>query len=153
MPQVQLSFQFESKQLPVATIAPEESMSDFTREQQKYLLGPVVQTPGGWSTTLPKMYFENIVPERLALLRRVGSELLATELECLIYMYGHVMNGPPSEDYFQIYMYLAKRVCTSLQKRDWPLKEYKDELGSWRMDQLKRLSGDIRRSVVKNSKR
>lgn len=121
-------------------------------EQLRYLKGPVIHHPGGWSTGLPPMYANAVPAARLQVLTN-HSELEASEVECMIYLYGMVMCGPPTDDYFKVYMYLCKRVVCEIQKREWPLDMSEDTLSGWHMNILKSLASDIRRGVVKNSKR
>jgi len=125
---------------------------NFSAEQLRYLTGPVIQHPCGWSTGLSPLYANAVPNARLQVLTS-QSELEASELECMIYLYGMVMCGPPTDDYFKVYMYLCKRVVCEIQQREWPLDMSEDSLSSWHMNILKSLASDIRRSVVKNCKR
>lgn len=125
---------------------------NFSAEQLRYLTGPVIHHPGGWSTGLPSMYSKSVPAARLQVLTSQG-ELEASEVECMIYLYGMVMCGPPTDDYFKVYMYLCKRVVCEIQKREWPLDMSEDTLSGWHMNILRSLASDIRRGVVKNCKK
>jgi len=132
---------------------PETSVLRYKGEDLKYLTGPIVHHPSTWSAELPGIYLESVPAARLEVLESGDSDLACSELECFIYMFGYMMAGPSTDEYFKVYMYLTKRICEKYQKRKWPLKESQDVLGTWEMQILRDLAGDIRRGVIKNAKR
>lgn len=148
----QLSFDFKVVDIvyPVAIMP-----TNLSVEEKRYLFGPIVHHPGGWSREISAMYREAVGSQRIELISGTGrtqNPLAATEVECLLYLYGAVMCAPPSDDYFRIYMYLTKRFVEKVQKRSWPLEESQDSLTDWHIALLRNMAGDIRRAVVKNFK-
>ncbi len=143
----------------------------FSKDQYRFLCGPIVQHESQWRDTTPPWLFGAVTAERLRILfdeyedgKKEGWKVGHAELTAVIYP--RTMDAPMDHDYSQIYLWAS--INASSKKHGWSIKEGWKQLGMSDYpvrdeDVIKpsgryyydyqRICGDIRRKVIKHCRK
>jgi hypothetical protein len=132
----------------------------FTVAAWRYLNGPLVVGSRSWGDTTPAWLRDAVRVARLALIL-AGETEQASEEEAVAYLMAASLQAPMSHAWAELYFWLCARVLPRWGKvpeaEFWAMlgerHDQRRELAGGQRDDLRRLLGDIRRSVEKHAAR
>lgn len=112
---------------------------------------PIIVFPGGWGDTLPEWLKETITLERLVMNMKAlrGEEMTGTDAEAVAYLMTASLTAPMGEDWTQIYLYLAGKVCRQWKKVELPSDIVVDKIDNYKERELARLKAWIYQTRTK----
>lgn len=128
----------------------------FTAPTWRYLNGPLVVGSSAWGENLPRWLRDAVKVARLGLIL-AGETELASEEEAVAYLLAASLAAPLARDWAELYFWLCARVLPrwgQVQEADfWAMlgETHPHSLTHIQEANLRRLLGDIRRSVAKHA--
>jgi len=106
---------------------------------------PMIVMPGGWGDTLPDWIKGQITLERLAenIGALNGEQPTGTDAEACAYLYTSSLTAPMSNDWAQIYLYIAGKVMAKAKGAELPEDIKVDSLNDYQAGLLRGLKGWI----------
>lgn len=113
---------------------------------------PLIVYPGGWGENTPEWLKTQITLERLIenVKRSKGEEPTGTDAEACAYLMSASLSFPLSDDWAQIYLYVATQVMRRAKKAEMPSDIAVESISDYQMKKLKDLKAWIYRKRVEH---